>query len=106
MRIQDKNANSVDLDEVAHYEPPHQDLCCLQIGSFLSPVPKELIISVTVLISNSFISRLGVSDETLKPFLEGWTLDQVIDAKRLFIVDHDILTGLPCRDGFCVSTWT
>ena len=26
-----ERANSVDLDEVAHYEPPHQDLCCLQI---------------------------------------------------------------------------
>ena len=24
-------ANSVDLNEVAHYEPPHQDLRCLQI---------------------------------------------------------------------------
>ena len=24
-------ANSVDLDEVAPYEPPHQDLHCLQI---------------------------------------------------------------------------
>ena len=44
-----------------------------------------------------------MSDETLRPFLEGWTLDQVIEAKRLFIVDHDILTGLPCRDGFIVS---
>ena len=22
-------ANSIDLDEVAHYEPPHQDLHCL-----------------------------------------------------------------------------
>ena len=22
-------ADSVDLDEVAHDEPPHQDLCCL-----------------------------------------------------------------------------
>ena len=26
-----ERANSVDLDEVAHNEPPHQDLCCLQI---------------------------------------------------------------------------
>ena len=26
-----KGANSVALDEVAHYEPPHQDLRCLQI---------------------------------------------------------------------------
>ena len=27
--------NSEDLDEVAHNEPPHQDLCCLQIQLFL-----------------------------------------------------------------------
>ena len=26
----------VDLDEVAHYEPPHQDLRSLQIQPFLS----------------------------------------------------------------------
>ena len=35
-------ANSVDLDEVAHHEPPHQDLCCLQIQLFSSVVVKEL----------------------------------------------------------------
>ena len=34
--------NSVDLDEVAHHEPPHQDLCCLQIQLFASLVVKEL----------------------------------------------------------------
>ena len=27
-------ANSIDLDEVAHYEPPHQGLRCLQIQLF------------------------------------------------------------------------
>ena len=27
---------------MAHYEPPHQDLCCLQIQLFLSLVVKEL----------------------------------------------------------------
>ena len=27
-------ANSVDPDEVAHYEPPHLDLCCLQMQLF------------------------------------------------------------------------
>ena len=32
----------MDLDEVAHYEPPHQDLRCLQIQLFLSLVVKEL----------------------------------------------------------------
>ena len=36
-------ANSVDLDEVAHNEPPHQDLCCLQIHLFSPLVFKELI---------------------------------------------------------------
>ena len=34
-------ANSVDLDEVAHDEPPHQDLRCLQIQLFLSQLLKE-----------------------------------------------------------------
>ena len=34
--------NSVDLDEVAHKELPHQDLRCLQIQLFLSLVLKEL----------------------------------------------------------------
>ena len=32
----------VDLDEMAHYEPPHQDLRCLQIQLFSSLVLKEL----------------------------------------------------------------
>ena len=40
-------ANSVDLDEVAHYEPPLQDLCCLQIQLYLSLVLKELIVCGT-----------------------------------------------------------
>ena len=29
--FQDSSANSAGLDEVAHDEPPHQDLSCLQI---------------------------------------------------------------------------
>ena len=35
-------ADSVDLDEMAYYEPPHQDLHCLQIQLFSSLVVKEL----------------------------------------------------------------
>ena len=34
--------NSVDLDVVAHNEPPHQDLSCLQIQLFSSLVLIEL----------------------------------------------------------------
>ena len=36
--MKDWRTNSVDLDEVAHYEPPHQDLSCLQIQLFSSLV--------------------------------------------------------------------
>ena len=35
----------MDLDEVAHYEPPHQDLHCLQIKLFLSLILKWLTLS-------------------------------------------------------------
>ena len=42
---------SVDLDEVAHYEPPHQDLHCLQIQLFSSLVLKELIVQLVCIIS-------------------------------------------------------
>ena len=35
-----RGANSIDLDEVAHFEPPHQDLRCLQIHLFSSLVLK------------------------------------------------------------------
>lgn len=48
--------------------------------------------------------RLGVSDTMLQPFLEGWPLHQVIEAKRLFMVDLEILQDLPCKsDDFVVT---
>ena len=42
LRLHRIEGNSVNLDEVAHNEPPHQDLRCLQIQLFSSPVLKEL----------------------------------------------------------------
>ena len=33
---------TVDLDEVAHYEPPRQDICCLRIHIFSPVVFKEV----------------------------------------------------------------
>ena len=42
----DWRANCVDLVEVAHNEPPHLDLHCLQILLFSSLVLKELISGV------------------------------------------------------------
>ena len=41
---------------------------------------------------------MGVTAEMLRPFLEGWTVKQIVDAKRLFIVDHKILEDLPTRN--------
>ena len=39
-------ANSVDLDEVAHYEPPHLDLHCLQIKSFVAGTKELTVFSI------------------------------------------------------------
>ena len=46
LRFQRQRGNSVDLDEVAHYEPPHQDLNCFQIQFFSSLAVKELTIAL------------------------------------------------------------
>ena len=47
---------------------------------------------------------MGVTAEMLRPFLEGWTVKQIIIAKRLFIVDHKILKDLPTKDNRPVCT--
>ena len=47
---------------------------------------------------------MGVTAEMLKPYLEGWTLKQIIGAKRLFYVDLSILEQLPTKDDMPVSS--
>ena len=47
LRIHKQRANSVDVDKVAHDEPPHQDLHHLQIQLFSSLVLKELSLQAT-----------------------------------------------------------
>ena len=59
LRIQRLEANSVDLDEVAHHEPPHQDLHCLQIQ----------LLSSLVLFSATFISGIIILYVGLCSFL-------------------------------------
>ncbi|KAL7060840.1 hypothetical protein AAHC03_09266 [Spirometra sp. Aus1] len=39
----------------------------------------------------------------IKPHLEGWTLQQTIAAKRLYIVDFAIMRGLHCRPGRVIA---
>nr|XP_011425972.2 allene oxide synthase-lipoxygenase protein isoform X1 [Crassostrea gigas]XP_019922364.2 allene oxide synthase-lipoxygenase protein isoform X1 [Crassostrea gigas] len=43
--------------------------------------------------------KLGVTDEELKPFLEGMTISEAISKKRLFIIDLEILEGITCVEG-------
>ena len=43
LKIQRLAGKRVDLHEVAHDEPPHQDLRCLQIQLFSSLVQKQLM---------------------------------------------------------------
>ncbi|XP_074651881.1 allene oxide synthase-lipoxygenase protein-like isoform X2 [Tubulanus polymorphus] len=42
--------------------------------------------------------KLAVDEETLKPFLDGWSFQQIVAAKRLFIVDLKILEGIKCPE--------
>lgn len=44
-----------------------------------------------------YYHRLGVDNDLLQPFLEGWSLEKVIEAKRLFMVDLKLLEGVPCK---------
>ena len=46
----------------------------------------------------SLFFSMGVTAEMLQPFLEGWTLRQIIQADRLFIVDLKILEDLPTKN--------
>ena len=48
LRIQRLEGNSVDLDEVAHNEPPHHYLRCLQIQLFSSLVLKEIMKLISI----------------------------------------------------------
>ena len=47
-KIHKQEGKSVYIDEVAHHEPPHQDLRCLQIHLFSSLVLKKLIDVINV----------------------------------------------------------
>ncbi|KAK6172858.1 hypothetical protein SNE40_016432 [Patella caerulea] len=46
--------------------------------------------------------KLAVTEEMLKPLLEGNTLESLLKEKRLFICDLEILEGLSCKPGFTV----
>ncbi|XP_033639994.1 arachidonate 5-lipoxygenase-like [Asterias rubens] len=43
--------------------------------------------------------KFGVTDEIVGPFLEGLTIQEAIEVKKLYYVDYDILQGLPVKKG-------
>ena len=45
-KIKNRMANSVDTDEMAHYEPSHLDLHCLQRYLYWSSVTKGLTLAL------------------------------------------------------------
>ena len=63
-------ANCVDLDEVAHYEPPHLDLRCLQIQLFPSLVLKELTCNIHINILANAASALAFAGNSATAELE------------------------------------
>ncbi|XP_005095778.2 allene oxide synthase-lipoxygenase protein [Aplysia californica] len=48
----------------------------------------------------SIPDKFPVTDDLLKPLLEGLTIKDAIDQKRLFMCDLKVMEGLPVRDGF------
>ena len=58
----------------------------------------------TLFITDYYLLRFGVTDEIVGPFLEGLTIQEAIEVKKLYYVDYDILQGLPVKKGTPVST--
>lgn len=42
--------------------------------------------------------NLAVTEAMLKPLLEGLSIQEAIDAKKLYYIDYKVLEGLPCPD--------
>lgn len=66
---------------------------------YFGPIKRK----IQVIHGIDIINRLGVTDEELKPFLEGMTISEAISKKRLFIIDLEILEGITCVEGHVVS---
>lgn len=48
--------------------------------------------------------KFGVTAEMVDPFLEGKTLSEVMEMRRIFIIDYEILEDCPVREGFIVCS--
>ncbi|KAK4472581.1 hypothetical protein MN116_003820 [Schistosoma mekongi] len=53
----------------------------------------------TIQICRTLPKSFEMAANTLKPYLEGWTLRQMVSANRLYILDFHIMQGLSCKRG-------
>ncbi|ELT89495.1 hypothetical protein CAPTEDRAFT_172669 [Capitella teleta] len=53
---------------------------------------------VMIKLATELPEKFVFSTDMLRPFLEGWSLKQIIEAKRLFVADYKILEDLPTKD--------
>ena len=96
----------MDPDEVAHYEPPHQDLRCLQIQLFSSLVVKELKPRV---VYNLVTSKVGqYHDEIISELFAGskpYSLKVLSEATGLFFKHIEGAKTYKCRLLSALSCW-
>ncbi|KAJ8313748.1 hypothetical protein KUTeg_008309 [Tegillarca granosa] len=63
---------------------------------------KEIFVEPRVIRDYDSDVTLGVTEEMLKPFLEGLSLQEALSRKRIFITDFEIMKDLPTREGYVV----
>ncbi|KAF2355694.1 PLAT/LH2 domain [Trinorchestia longiramus] len=59
--------------------------------------------SVVIKLCTTLPDKLDVTNETVSEFLEGLTLDEALEQKKIFMCDLEILEGLPCKDNRILS---
>ncbi|XP_076117180.1 allene oxide synthase-lipoxygenase protein-like [Mytilus galloprovincialis] len=60
--------------------------------------------SLLIELCTTIPQKFGVTEDMIKPFLEGKTMSQAVDGKKLFIVDLAILEGCPTKHDYLVMT--
>ncbi|CAG2234156.1 ALOX5 [Mytilus edulis] len=58
--------------------------------------------SLLIELCTTIPQKFGVTEDMIKPFLEGKTMSQAMDGKKLFIVDLAILEGCPTKHDYLV----
>ena len=53
---------------------------------------------------NKAIFSFSVTNDLVLPYLEGLTVEEALEKKRLFIVDYNVTHGVQVMDGFHVSS--